>query len=200
MQHITQLTYLAVWIFQSTVPSYFFPKYSLFCWTMKMPLQGKHGELTKSPQSWSIPNGNKMPQTCKSIDHTILCLWLHEANVMTIVKCTSASYRYVGKGYSSIHMLTSSKGNICRVTGLFVRGIHRSEVNSAHKEQGRRGHDRGALMFSLIYAWTNSWAIKGYAGDLWHHRAHYDVTAYSDVIKRTMAYQIIINLKNRNML
>ena len=32
-------------------------------------------------------------------------------------------------------------------------GIHRSPVNSPHK-----GQWRGALMFSLICAWTNSWA------------------------------------------
>ena len=52
----------------------------------------------------------------------------------------------------------------------FVRGIHRSPVNSPHK-----GQWRGALMFSLIWAWTNSWANNGDAGDLRHHRAHYDV-------------------------
>ena len=34
----------------------------------------------------------------------------------------------------------------------FVRGIHRSPVNSPHKGQGR-----GALMFSLICAWINGW-------------------------------------------
>ena len=34
----------------------------------------------------------------------------------------------------------------------FVRGIHRSPVNSPHKDQWR-----GALMFSLICAWTNDW-------------------------------------------
>ena len=34
----------------------------------------------------------------------------------------------------------------------FVRGIHRSPVNSPHK-----GQWRGALMFSLICTWTNSW-------------------------------------------
>ena len=33
----------------------------------------------------------------------------------------------------------------------FVRGIHRSPVNSPHK-----GQWRGALIFSLIYAWINS--------------------------------------------
>ena len=37
----------------------------------------------------------------------------------------------------------------------FVRGIHRSPVNSQHK-----GQWRGALMFSLIWAWINGWAIK----------------------------------------
>ena len=34
----------------------------------------------------------------------------------------------------------------------FVRGIHRSLVNSPHK-----GQWHGAMMFSLIYAWINGW-------------------------------------------
>ena len=52
----------------------------------------------------------------------------------------------------------------------FVRGIHRSPVNSPHKGQWRR-----ALMFSLICAWINGWANNGDAGDLRRHRAHHDV-------------------------
>ena len=52
----------------------------------------------------------------------------------------------------------------------FVRGIHRSPVNSPHK-----GQRRGALMFSLICAWLNGWANNREAGDLRRHRAHYDV-------------------------
>ena len=62
----------------------------------------------------------------------------------------------------------------------FVRGIHRSPVNSPHK-----GQWRGALMFSLICVWINSWVNNGEAGDLrrfetiscslWRYRAHYDV-------------------------
>ena len=52
----------------------------------------------------------------------------------------------------------------------FVRGIHRSPVNSPHKGQWRR-----ALMFSLICAWINGWVNNGEAGDLRRHRAHYDV-------------------------
>ena len=52
----------------------------------------------------------------------------------------------------------------------FVRGIHRSPVNSPPK-----GQWRGALMLSLIWACTNSWANNGDAGDLRRHGTHYDV-------------------------
>ena len=54
----------------------------------------------------------------------------------------------------------------------FVRGIRRSPVNSPHK-----GQRRGALMFSLICAWINSWVNNREAGELRRHRAHYDVIA-----------------------
>ena len=53
----------------------------------------------------------------------------------------------------------------------FVRGIHRSPVNSPHK-----GRWRGALMFPLICARINSWVNNGEAGDLTHHRAYYDAS------------------------
>ena len=46
----------------------------------------------------------------------------------------------------------------------FVRGIHRSPVDSPHK-----GQWRGALMFSMICAWTNDWTNNGDAGDLGRH-------------------------------
>ena len=52
----------------------------------------------------------------------------------------------------------------------FVRGIHRSPVNSPHK-----GQWRGALMFSLICVWINDWVNNREAGDLRRYRAHYDV-------------------------
>ena len=54
----------------------------------------------------------------------------------------------------------------------FVKGIHRSLLNSRHK-----GQWRGALMFSLICASTNGCTNNLDAGDLIGHRAHYDVTA-----------------------
>ena len=52
----------------------------------------------------------------------------------------------------------------------FVRGIHRSPVNSPHK-----GQWRGALMISLICVWINDWVNNRKAGDLRRYRAHYDV-------------------------
>ena len=56
----------------------------------------------------------------------------------------------------------------------FVRGIHRSPVNSPHK-----GQWRGALIFSLICAWINGWVNNREAGDLRRHHAHYDVIVMS---------------------
>ena len=52
----------------------------------------------------------------------------------------------------------------------FVRGIHRSPVNSPHK-----GQCRGALMFTLICARINGWVNTPEAGDLRRYRPHYDV-------------------------
>ena len=52
----------------------------------------------------------------------------------------------------------------------FVRGIHRSPVNSPHK-----GQWRGGLMFSLICGRINDWVNNGEAGDLRRNRAYDDV-------------------------
>ena len=60
----------------------------------------------------------------------------------------------------------------------FVRGIHRSPVNSPHT-----GQWRGALMFSLICTRINGWVNNGEAGHLRRHRAHYDVTVMSYTLK-----------------
>ena len=56
----------------------------------------------------------------------------------------------------------------------FLRGIHRSPVNSPHKGQWRR-----ALMFCLICAWIKGWVNNREACDLRRHRAHYDVIVMS---------------------
>ena len=53
----------------------------------------------------------------------------------------------------------------------FLRGIHRSPVNSPHK-----GQWRGALMIPLICACIHGCANNREAGDSRRHRTHYNVT------------------------
>ena len=64
----------------------------------------------------------------------------------------------------------------------FVRGIHRSLVNSPHK-----GQWRGALMFSLICVWRNDWENNREDGDLRRYRAHYDVIIMISIHATIMA-------------
>ena len=52
----------------------------------------------------------------------------------------------------------------------FLRGIHRSLVNSRHK-----GRWRKALMFPLICTRISAWVNNREAGDLRRHRTHYEV-------------------------
>ena len=57
---------------------------------------------------------------------------------------------------------------------FYMRGIHRSPVNSPHK-----GQWRGALTFSLICTWMNGWVNNREAGNLRRYRAHYDFAVMS---------------------
>ena len=59
-------------------------------------------------------------------------------------------------------MMTSSNGSSFRVTG--------------HLCWEFTGHRRRALVFSLICTWINGCVNNREAGDLRHHRVHYDVT------------------------
>ena len=77
----------------------------------------------------------------------------------------------------------------------FVRGIHRSPVNSSYK-----GQWRGALMFYFICAWINAWVNNHEVGDLRRHHAHYDVILmpcqfYSFAPTRCGSKFKILNLK-----
>ena len=72
--------------------------------------------------------------------------------------------------YCLYDMMTSSNGKCFPRYWPFVRGIHRSPVNSQHKDQRR-----GALMLPLICAWINDWVNNRVAGDFRRHRGHYDV-------------------------
>ena len=90
-------------------------------------------------------------------------------------------YHYISLWYAIC------QGSVCRVFGMpgmlhddvikwnhyprhwpFVQGIHRWPVN--------KGHWRGALMLSLIYAWINASVNIREAGDLIRQRVQNDVT------------------------
>ena len=73
---------------------------------------------------------------------------------------------YIGLLPGRCQMMTSSNGNIFRVTGYLC-----GEFTSPRW----KGQRRGALMVSLIFARINDWVNNGEAGDLRRHRAHYDV-------------------------
>ena len=85
--------------------------------------------------------------------------------------------------YSTIHHDDVIKWKYFPRYWSFVRGIHRSPVNSPHKDQWRR-----ALMFSLICAWKKNGLVNNLnAGDLRHHRGHHDLI----VMWRNLLYQLI---------
>ena len=71
----------------------------------------------------------------------------------------------------------------------FVRGIHRSPVNSPHTGQWRE-----ALMFSLICVWINSWVNNREAGDLRRYHVHYDVTVMSNFIHGVARDRYVLSL------
>ena len=71
--------------------------------------------------------------------------------------------------FQSKGMMASSNRNI---SALLAFGTGNSPVNSRHK-----GQRRGALMFSLICAWTDSLANNWDESDLRRYCAHYDGTA-----------------------
>ena len=119
----------------------------------------KHDDVVKwkhFPRYWPFVRGFHRSQRSCLICYYITCLW-----------CVSC-----------VNMMTSSNGNIFRVTGLLWGEF-----------TGHKGHWRGALMFSLICVWTNSWAPNGDVGDLRRHRAHYDVIVIK-VMPNMIEYQI----------
>ena len=77
----------------------------------------------------------------------------------------------------------------------FVRGIHRSPLNSPHKSQWR-----GALMFSLICARINGWVNNDEAEDFRRYRTHYDVTVmfqYNMMLHKALIQHNNVHVGNR---
>ena len=72
--------------------------------------------------------------------------------------------------YMHVYMMTSSNRNIFRVTGPLCR-----EFTGDRWIPRTKASNVELWMLSLICTWQNGWLNNGEAGDLRHHRAHYDV-------------------------
>ena len=73
----------------------------------------------------------------------------------------------------------------------FVRGIHRSPLNTPHK-----GQWRDAMMFSLICARINGWVNNRELGDLRRHGTHYDVIV--KLRRASMPTRLAVKRKTRD--
>ena len=71
---------------------------------------------------------------------------------------------------SSVHMMTSSNGNIFHVTGPLC-----GEFTGHRWIPLTKGQWRGTLVFSLICAWINGWVNNREANGLRRHLTHYHV-------------------------
>ena len=96
--------------------------------------------------------------------------------VQVMAWCCQPTSHYLTQYYPDLCIHMASHDDVIKWKHFprywpFMREIHRSPVNSPNK-----GQWRGALMFSLICAWTNSWVNNRDTGDLKRHRAHYDIT------------------------
>ena len=70
----------------------------------------------------------------------------------------------------ALYMMTSSNGNIFRVTGHLC-----GEFTGHRWIPDTKASEAEPLMFSLICAWINGWVNNCDAGDSRRHRVHHDV-------------------------
>ena len=98
----------------------------------------------------------------------------HQSPVLLLFLCEQIQQRQVHSYHIGSHDDVINWKHF-RCYWPFVRGIHRSPVNSPHK-----GQWCGALMFSLICIWINGWVNNREAGDLRRYHAHYEVAEMSN--------------------
>ena len=105
-----------------------------------------------------------------------LCTWVASVDwqvyVLHVITLTPVrSHRSPRLDEWPSNMMTSSNGNIFPRNWPFVRGIHRSPVNSPHKAS-----DAELWCFFFICVWIDDWVNNREADDLRRYRGHYDVT------------------------
>ena len=116
--------------------------------------------ITRS--SHNFTRGNNSPAVVECAN-----LWPDQINITTIKQTDTQKI-------SVISSETLSHDDVIKWKHFprywpFVRGIHRSPVNSPHK-----GQWLGALIFSLIGVWINGWVNNREAGDSRRYRTNYE--------------------------
>ena len=123
---------------------------------------------------WTIFVKNS-PNRCITIDRPISPNFLKTPRFKSIARSWALFWRPLQEKEQYV-ILKFQSSWLCHPMETFsallalCEGNHRPPLDSPHK-----GQRRGALMFSLICAWTNGWANNRDACDLMRHRAHYDV-------------------------
>ena len=87
------------------------------------------------------------------------------------MRITAQMYRHVEHACIFLNMVTSSNGNIFRVTGHLC-----GEFTGHRWIPSTKASDAEVWCFLWSAPWINGWVNNGEAGDLRRHRAHHDVT------------------------
>ena len=119
----------------------------------------------------------------KHLDVIEISFFMAELN-MILMNVIMASFFSV----RSIHMMTSSNGNVFRVTGPLC-----GEFTGPGEFPTQRPVTR-SLGVSLICAWMKDWVNNREAGDLGRHRGHYDVTVMMGLRMLGLKCRILIVL------
>ena len=134
--------------------------------------QSKHQSSASLAFVWEIHRGpvnfpHKWPVTRKMFPFDDVIMITLKRNIDTMTKTQGNKTRHswiLGTTWWRHQMETFS------ALLALCAGNSPVPVNSPHK-----GQWRGALLFSLIYAWINDWVNNREAGDLRRQRDHYDV-------------------------
>ena len=133
--------------------------------------------VRKSPEKFLFITGH----LCGESDHCLSWYWVYlliltwgllstcyvQSNIMWWTAPASTSHIHLWNAWWRHQMETSS----ALYDWPFVR-----EFTGHRWIPLTKGQRSGALMFSLICAWINTWVNNHEAGDLRCHRAHYDIT------------------------
>ena len=172
-------------IFDEQVPSLQICITVLFSADLQTPRTALPGFPTTLPVFQNVSTHFFYPSTpmhTQSMPRSRHAAWIDKNGTLTERRVRHLERTVLGRYLLSCHTVTWSAINLCNMHDdvikwkhfprywPFVRGIHRSPVNSPHKGQWRR-----ALMFTLICARINGWVNNREAGDLRRYRPHYDV-------------------------